>query len=135
VKRLLDSLRIDTTKFLMVDGSGVSHYDLVTPEITIQLLRGMYLRKDLFDLYYSSLPNAGVDGLLETRMRNSAAQNNLHGKTGTIGGVSTLAGYVRTADGETLAFSLMMQNFIGSSEPYKRAQDAIGILMANLKRK
>jgi D-alanyl-D-alanine carboxypeptidase/D-alanyl-D-alanine-endopeptidase (penicillin-binding protein 4) len=135
VKRLLNSFHIDTTKFLMVDGSGVSHYNLVTPEITLQLLCGMYLRKDIFESYYSSLPNAGVDGLLKTRMRNSPAQNNLHAKDGEIGGVRTLAGYVRTADGEMLAFSVMMQNFIGSSEPYTRAQDAIGILMANLKRK
>jgi D-alanyl-D-alanine carboxypeptidase/D-alanyl-D-alanine-endopeptidase (penicillin-binding protein 4) len=135
VKQVLNSLGIDTTKFLMVDGSGVSHYNLLTPEIYIQLLRGMYSRKDIFDLYYASLPNAGVDGSLETRMRNSAAQNNLHAKTGTIGGVSTLSGYVRTADGEMLVFSIMMQNYIGASDPYRSAQDAIGILMANLKRK
>ena len=135
VKQVLHSFGIDTTKFLMVDGSGVSHYNLLTPEIYIQLLRGMYSRKDNFDLYYASLPNAGVDGSLETRMKNSAAQNNLHAKTGTIGGVSTLSGYVRTADGEMLAFSMMMQNYIGASDPYRKAQDAVGILMANLKRK
>jgi len=78
---------------------------------------------------------AGVDGSLETRMTNSPAQNNLRAKTGTIGGVSSLSGYVRTADGEMLAFSIMMQNFIGSSEPYRKAQDAIGIMMANLRRR
>lgn len=135
VKRVLSSFGVDTTKFLMVDGSGVSHYNLLTPEIYIQLLRGMFWRKDIFDLYFASLPNAGLDGSLENRMKNSAAQNNLHAKTGTIGGVSTLSGYVRTADGEMLAFSMMMQNYLGASDPYRKAQDTIGILMANLRRK
>ena len=114
VKGLLHSLTIDTTKLLMVDGSGVSHYNLLTPEILVDLLRGIYFRKDIFDLYYASLPNAGVDGLLANRMKGTPAQNNLHAKTGTLGGVSTLSGYVRTADGEMLGFSVMMQNYIGS---------------------
>ncbi|HTR81544.1 MAG TPA: D-alanyl-D-alanine carboxypeptidase/D-alanyl-D-alanine-endopeptidase, partial [Bacteroidota bacterium] len=135
VNRILASWGIDSTKYLMVDGSGVSHYDLVTPETFIQLLRAIYMQKGLFDLYYRSLPIAGVDGLLASRMKNSPAQNDLRAKTGTIRGVSALSGYVRTADGELLAFSMMMQNYIGSGEPYRRAQDAIGVLMASLKRK
>ncbi len=135
VKRVLSSFGIDSTSFLMVDGSGVSHYNLVTPKMYIQMLQGMYGKKDLFDLFYASLPNAGVDGSLEDRMRGTPAQNNLHAKTGTISGVSSLSGYVHTADGEFLAFSMMMQNYIGSSEPYRKAQDSIGALMASLKRK
>ena len=134
VNRFLNNVGVDTSKFLMVDGSGVSHYNLLTPNIYIKLLRGMYSRKDVFDLFYSTLPNAGVDGSLETRMKNTPAQNNLHAKTGTISGVSSLAGYVRTADGEVLAFSMMMQNYIGSSEPYRKTQDAIGVLMAGFRR-
>jgi D-alanyl-D-alanine carboxypeptidase/D-alanyl-D-alanine-endopeptidase (penicillin-binding protein 4) len=134
VKRTLVSFSIDTTKFLMVDGSGVSHYNLLTPEILVSLLRGMYLRKDLFNLYYASLPNAGVDGLLVNRMKGTPAQNNLHAKTGTLGGVSALSGYVTTADGEMLCFSMMMQNYIGSGESYRKTQDAIGSLMAGFSR-
>jgi len=133
-KRILSAFGIDTTKFLIVDGSGVSHYNLLTPEILTMLLRGMHSRKDLFDLYYSSLPCAGVDGLLANRMKNTPAQNNLHAKTGTLGGVSSLSGYVSTADGEMLAFSMMMQNYIGSGEAYRKAQDAIGALMAGFSR-
>ena len=135
VKRTLCSFGIDTTKFLMVDGSGVSHYDLLTPDILVTLLRAMHSKKDIFDLYYSSLPNAGVDGLLANRMKGTPAQNNLHAKTGTLGGVSSLSGYVTTADGEMLAFSIMMQNYIGPGEPYRKMQDAIGALMAGFSRK
>ena len=134
VNHFLTSVGVDTTKLLMVDGSGVSHYNLLTPNIYINLLRGMYSRKDIFELYYSTLPNAGVDGSLESRMKDTPAQNNLHAKTGTISGVSSLTGYVRTADGEIVAFSMMMQNYIGSSEPYRKTQDAIGVLMAGFRR-
>ncbi|MGA7160083.1 MAG: D-alanyl-D-alanine carboxypeptidase/D-alanyl-D-alanine-endopeptidase [Bacteroidota bacterium] len=135
VKRVLNTFNIDTAKFLMVDGSGVSHYDLVTPEIFVDLLRGIYSRKDFFDLYYSSLPNAGVDGLLASRMKGTSAQYNLHAKTGTLSGVSTLSGYVRTTEGEMLAFSIMMQNYIGTGEPYRKSQDEVGALMAGFSRK
>jgi serine-type D-Ala-D-Ala carboxypeptidase/endopeptidase (penicillin-binding protein 4) len=134
VKQTLAGFNIDSTAFLMVDGSGVSHYNLLTPDIYIKLLDGMYRKKDIFDLYYASLPIAGVDGTLSKRMLGTAAQNNMHAKTGTISGVSTLSGYVTTADGELLAFSMMMQNYIGSSRPFHRAQDAIGALMANFRR-
>ena len=133
VKQTLAAFGIDSASFRMVDGSGVSHYDLVTSDLSVKLLQGMWRNKDLFDLYYASLPIAGVDGTLSSRMRKTAAHTNLHAKTGTISGVTTLAGYVTTADGELLAFSMMMQNFIGSSEPFRRAQDAIGALMANFR--
>lgn len=134
VKRVLAGFGIDSTKFLMVDGSGVSHYDLLTPEIYIKLLTGMYNQKNLFDLYYASLPIAGVDGTLSNRMKNTPAQNNVHAKTGSISGVSTLSGYVHTADNEPLAFSIMMQNFIGSDSLYHAAQDSIAALMAGFHR-
>ncbi len=120
VKRILSAFTIDTTKLLMVDGSGVSHYDLLTPEILTTVLQGMSVKREIFQLYYSSLPNAGVDGLLSNRMKGTPAQNNLHAKTGTLGGVSCLSGYVTTADGEKLAFAIMMQNYLGPGEPVQK---------------
>lgn len=134
VRQVLQSFGIDSTSYLQVDGSGVSHYNLVYADLFIKILQGMYNQKNIFDLFYTSLPNAGIDGSLEDRMKNSPAQNNLHAKTGTISGVTTLSGYVRTQDSELLAFSILIQNFIGSNKPYRAVQDAIGILMASFKR-
>ncbi|HEY4612059.1 MAG TPA: D-alanyl-D-alanine carboxypeptidase/D-alanyl-D-alanine-endopeptidase, partial [Bacteroidota bacterium] len=133
-KQFLSQFGIDTTKFLMVDGSGVSHYNLLSAEMLVQLLTGMERRPDLFPLFYESLPIAGVDGTLKSRMKGTPAEQNLRAKTGSISGVSSLSGYVRTQDGELLAFSILMQNFIGGNRPYREAQDAIGALLAGFSR-
>lgn len=134
VYEFLSSLGIDTTRFHMVDGSGVSHYNLLTTEMLEQLLESMARRAEIFPLFYQSLPIAGVDGTIGNRMKQTPAEGNLRAKTGSISGVSSLSGYVKTADGELLAFSIMMQNFIGSSRPYRNAQDKIGALLAGFSR-
>jgi D-alanyl-D-alanine carboxypeptidase/D-alanyl-D-alanine-endopeptidase (penicillin-binding protein 4) len=131
----LAELGIDTTKHWIVDGSGVSHYNLLTAEMLVQLLTAMTKRPETFGLYYESLPIAGVDGTLKMRMRGTKAEGNLRAKTGSIGGVSALSGYVTTADGERLVFSILMQDFILPSRFYRNAQDAIGALLAGFKRR
>ena len=134
VHRFLSSLGIDTTRFNIVDGSGLSYHDLLTTEMLCQLLEGMSKQKEIFPLYLRSLPIAGIDGTLQNRMKRTAAQGNLRAKTGSISGVSSLSGYVRTQDGEMLAFSMTMQNFILPSRLYRNAQDKIGALMAGFSR-
>ena len=134
INEFLDGLGIDTTKILMVDGSGVSHYNLLTTSMLVQLLEGMASRTDVFPLFYRSLPVAGRDGTLESRMRGTPAEGNLHAKTGTISGACSLSGYVTDRDGEMLVFSMMMQNYIGSARRYRYAQDRIGALLAGFSR-
>jgi D-alanyl-D-alanine carboxypeptidase len=58
--------------------------------------------------FRESLPIARVDGTLENRMKGSAAADNLHAKTGTLGAVNALSGYVTTKNGQTVIFSLML---------------------------
>ena len=130
----LSELGIDTTKHWIVDGSGVSHYNLLTADMLVQLLVAMTKQSDVFGLFYESLPIAGVDGTLEKRMQGTKAEANLRAKTGSIGGVSALSGYVTTADGERLVFSMLMQDFILPSRHYRNAQDAIGALLAGFSR-
>lgn len=134
-KLFLAQFGIDTTKFLMVDGSGVSHYNLLTAEMLVQLLVGMTRRPEWFPLFYESLPIAGVDGTLSHRMRGTPAERNLRAKTGSISGVSTLSGYVTTRDGEMLAFSILMQHFLGGNRRYREIQDSIGARLAGFSRK
>jgi D-alanyl-D-alanine carboxypeptidase/D-alanyl-D-alanine-endopeptidase (penicillin-binding protein 4) len=134
VHRFLSTLGIDTTMYQLADGSGLSFYNLVSAEMIIQLLEGVAQQKNLFPTLLESLPIAGVDGTLRNRMRQTPAQGNLRAKTGTINGVSFLSGYVKTLDGETLAFSMSMQNFTWPTRLYQRAQDKIGVLLASFSR-
>jgi D-alanyl-D-alanine carboxypeptidase/D-alanyl-D-alanine-endopeptidase (penicillin-binding protein 4) len=135
VNETLAELGIDTTQYFIVDGSGVSHYNLLTAETLVQLLTAMTRKSEIFPLYYKSLPIAGVDGTLEKRMRGTRAEGNLRAKTGSLTGISNLSGYVTTADGEHLVFSMLMQNFILPIRLYRNAQDQIGALLAGFRRR
>ncbi len=131
VKKLIDSLGFDSGSFSIADGSGVSHYNLVSAELLLDLLKYMYYnKKDLFELYYNSLPVAGIDGTLKKRMKNTSAQNNVHAKTGTLNGVSNLSGYVTSKEGHLIAFSILIQNFVKDYSTARDFQNKICELLA-----
>ncbi len=108
----------------IADGSGLSLYNYVTPENEVMLLRYAYQNKEIFEPLYNSLPIAGVDGTLSGRMKSGKAYKNVHAKTGTVRGVSTLAGYVRASNGNMLAFSIM-NNGVSSSGVGRAYQDKV----------
>jgi D-alanyl-D-alanine carboxypeptidase/D-alanyl-D-alanine-endopeptidase (penicillin-binding protein 4) len=135
VRQFLEGVGIDTARVVVADGSGVSRYDLTSPAAVTTLLAAMKRRTDLFRTWYATLPVAGVSGTLAGRMRGTPAQGNLHAKTGSLEGVSSLSGYVTTAEGEELAFSILMEHFPGKVREYRRVQDRLGAFMAGLKRK
>ena len=117
------SLGVDTQALALEDGSGVSRRDYVTARSVSHLLLGMHRRKD-WPLYYQSLPIAGVDGTLKSRMINTLAQNNVHAKTGTLSQVRALSGYVTGRSGNLYVFSLLMNNFPGSARSAGAVQDS-----------
>ena len=86
-----------------------------------------------FDTWYDALPIAGnpdrfTGGTLRSRMRNTAAANNLHGKTGSQTGVTALSGYVTNADGRELVFSMISNNYLTSP---RSLEDALGVILAS----
>jgi D-alanyl-D-alanine carboxypeptidase/D-alanyl-D-alanine-endopeptidase (penicillin-binding protein 4) len=125
---------LDTLQYRFADGSGLSWYNLVAPDQTMRLLMSAYRDSTLREPLLAALPVAGVDGTLKNRMRSSPAEGTLRAKTGTLSGASCLSGFVRTRDGETVAFSIMMNHFVGSSATARRTQDAIGALLAGFSR-
>jgi D-alanyl-D-alanine carboxypeptidase/D-alanyl-D-alanine-endopeptidase (penicillin-binding protein 4) len=94
---------------LLEEGSGLSRKDIITPGATVELLRFMS-RHRWAQAYRDALPIAGVDGTLEKRMKSTPAENNVRAKTGSLQYVHALSGYVTTAAGERLAFSIMINN-------------------------
>jgi len=135
---MIDSLitlaGFDPADYRIVDGSGVSHYNLISSELILGILTYLYYQQpEIFQRFYNSLPIAGVDGTLEKRMTNTPAQNNLRGKTGTISGVSCLSGYVRARNGHNIAFSIMVQNYVTKAKVAEGFIDDICDLLARYK--
>jgi D-alanyl-D-alanine carboxypeptidase/D-alanyl-D-alanine-endopeptidase (penicillin-binding protein 4) len=126
LNRMIDSIGLNYKDYRLVDGSGVSHYNVVSAELLTAILKYFYLHQpDLHKFLYDSFPIAGVDGTLENRMRKTSAFKNVHAKTGTLSGVSCISGFVEGKNNHQIAFSIMMQNFVGSSKLARDLQDDI----------
>ena len=124
----LQSIGVDLTGVQHVDGSGLSRHNLIPPDTFVSLLRAMAgspLRH--------TLPVAGRSGTLRHRFVGTAAEGRVLAKTGTLGGVSALSGYLLHPDpamGE-VTFSLMANNFLGSGATLRPALDAIIVAVTN----
>ena len=125
IREQIKALGHDSDRYRVADGCGLSNYNALSPELLVSYLRFAYSRTDLFRSLYKSLPVAGVDGTLEYRMtKGTPGYQNVHAKTGTISGISCLAGYLRRADGHLVAFAIMNQN-VRSSRAARQLQDAV----------
>ena len=134
INLLIDTIGLNHKDYRLVDGSGVSHYNNVSSELLVNILKYIYDKQpELYEILYNSFPIAGIDGTLENRMLKTAAANNVHAKTGTLTGVSCISGYLTTKKNNTIAFSIMMQNYVGSSSKAKEFQDQICRILAELK--
>jgi D-alanyl-D-alanine carboxypeptidase/D-alanyl-D-alanine-endopeptidase (penicillin-binding protein 4) len=131
IERQLVEWKVPADGFVVRDGSGLSRNDYVSPEAIIDILDVMR-RSPNFDLFYQSLPIAGVDGTIGTRMRDTPAQGNLHAKTGTLPMVRSLSGYVYTADRRLLEFSILCNGWTSPQASVDRVADAIGVALASI---
>jgi len=132
-QNLLKQMGIDPENLQIVDGSGLSRLNLITPAQLNSLLRFMY-RSKYFNEFYESLPIAGVDGTIANRMKNTRAMNNVRAKTGYINAVRSLSGYVTTTDGEMLTFVMIANNFLVPLKLAENIQDLVCILLSNFTR-
>ena len=98
--------------FLISDGSGLSRYNYVAPATITTILAQMHADPRHREPFIATLPIAGKDGTISSRMRHSLAEGNAVAKTGSIANVRALSGYVRTRSGETLAFSILANDFV-----------------------
>ena len=124
----LDKLNISSDNYSLEDASGLSRQNLITPETLVQILFVMANTAER-DIYRSSLAIAGNNGTLKQRLSNTELQNNLWGKTGSLSGVITLAGYVKISDRETIAFSILVNNFDDKNTIVRQAIDEIILLL------
>lgn len=128
VRELIRKLGFRPEHYRIADGSGLSPYNYLSPELLIAFLRYAYQIKSIYEHLLPSMPIAGVDGTLRKRMIGTPAAGNVRAKTGTLTGVITLSGYATAPDGHTLCFSIMNQGILRSSEA-RRFQDSVCVAL------
>ena len=124
VNRLISALDYKPKSYYVADGSGLSLYNYVSPELEVAFLRHAFKHDDIYLPLLSSMPVAGVDGTLGKRMRRGAAYRNVRAKTGTVTGVSALAGYCTAPNGHILCFSIINMG-ITDAEIGRNFQDKV----------
>jgi D-alanyl-D-alanine carboxypeptidase/D-alanyl-D-alanine-endopeptidase (penicillin-binding protein 4) len=131
VRRQLEAWGIDSSQAAIRDGSGLSRRNFISPQAVVRILDEMR-RSPHFDAWYQALPIGGVDGTIRERMRGSLAAGNVRAKTGTLDRVRSLSGYVTTADGHVLLFSMLANNHPVPTREVERVQDALLAYLAGM---
>jgi D-alanyl-D-alanine carboxypeptidase/D-alanyl-D-alanine-endopeptidase (penicillin-binding protein 4) len=108
----------------MVDGSGLSRGNRTTPRDVVELLAGID-ESELADPLRVSLAVAGRSGTLSDRMRGTTAQGRCRAKTGTLNGISNLAGYCTSHSGARTAFAILMSGSVWSAHPLQNRMAAV----------
>jgi D-alanyl-D-alanine carboxypeptidase/D-alanyl-D-alanine-endopeptidase (penicillin-binding protein 4) len=131
LERFLTGVGVGEGEVVFEEGSGLSRDNLTTPNAVVALLTHMS-RHPAAEAYREALPIAGVDGTLKSRMKDTPAAGNVRAKTGTLRWANSLSGYVTTAAGERLVFSILLNRYQpGAPEHSARAEiDALAILLA-----
>jgi D-alanyl-D-alanine carboxypeptidase/D-alanyl-D-alanine-endopeptidase (penicillin-binding protein 4) len=132
VKQTLTNLGVDPESYKLVDGSGLSRHNLVTPNAIVQTLKAM-AKSPYAEYYRASLPVAGVSGTLKTRLRDTPAQGILSAKTGTMTGVVALSGYLNAPIDQPLVFSILVNQSDQSASVIRQAMDEIVLLLTRVR--
>ncbi|MBE2281065.1 MAG: D-alanyl-D-alanine carboxypeptidase/D-alanyl-D-alanine-endopeptidase [Ignavibacteriaceae bacterium] len=121
----LRDIQLNREGLEIVDGSGISRSNRTSAANITHLLEKMYNDYYYYNDFYSSLAIGGVDGTLRKRMKGGAAEGNFRGKTGTLNGVSTLSGYLKTKKGNDLVVTILINYTRGYHDFYREKQDRI----------
>lgn len=132
-KELFKVMGINPENLIYADASGLSRLNLVTPKQIVNLLEYMY-KSNEFNSFYESLPVAGMDGTMIDRMKKTKAEGNVRAKPGLLNGVRALSGYLKTADNEPLAFSMIVNNYLVPSNLANYIQDLVCLKLVNFSR-
>jgi serine-type D-Ala-D-Ala carboxypeptidase/endopeptidase (penicillin-binding protein 4) len=134
VRATLESWGIPPDGYVIADGSGLSRYNYVTAGTVTAILEHLYREPRHREPFTATLPIAGKDGTIASRMKRTRAEGNAVAKTGSIANVRTLSGFVRTRDGETLVFSILANDFVIPAATVNWIADLAVEILSNFKR-
>jgi D-alanyl-D-alanine carboxypeptidase/D-alanyl-D-alanine-endopeptidase (penicillin-binding protein 4) len=135
IRSVLDGWGVPRDAYTMYDGSGLSRYDYVTAGTLTTVLDRMYRDPRHRDAFLATLPVAGKDGTLASRLDRTRAGGNALAKTGSIANVRSLSGFVRTRDNEPLAFSILANDFPVAPATVNYIADLAVEILSNFTRK
>lgn len=133
-REVLGSWGIAPSELLIADGSGLSRYNLVTPQAYVSLLAHVYADERLRAPFIASLPVAARSGTLAQRLKGTAAAGTVQAKTGSFSNARAIVGFSRTADGEPVAFSIIANNYGVPPDAVDTVTDAILVALAEFRR-
>lgn len=116
INELIEALGLAPSDYQIADGSGLSLYNYVTPQLFVTLLNYAISQEGIRSHLLDAMPIAGVDGTLEKRMIGTPAAGNVHAKTGTVTGISSLSGVLTAGNGHVITFSIINQGVSSGSE-------------------
>lgn len=116
INRLIQKIGLTPSRYKVADGSGLSLYNYVSAELLVRLLRYAWRNKNIGDCLMPTLPVAGFDGTLKSRMKGDYTCGNVRAKTGTLTGISSLAGYCTAANGHELCFAIINQGVLRNND-------------------
>jgi len=134
VRAVLKSWNIADDSYAIADGSGLSRYNYVSSDALVRILGHMRGDPKHAAAFSDTLPVAGREGTLSRRLAGTAAEGRVRAKTGTVDNVRAIAGYVDTADGNTLLFSMIANNFTVPPSVIDAAADKALIRLAQFSR-
>ena len=130
IEKLIQKTGLNPAKYEIADGCGLSLYNYVSAELLARLLRYAWQNDNIATHLLPSLPRAGVDGTLKSRLKGAKTKDNVKAKTGTVEGISSLAGYCRAPNGHPLAFAIINQGILHTSSG-KWFQDKVCEILCN----
>jgi serine-type D-Ala-D-Ala carboxypeptidase/endopeptidase (penicillin-binding protein 4) len=129
LRQFLINAGVDPGDFMFFDGCGLSPADLITPRAATTLL--VYAERQPWGaLYKSTLPVGGVDGTLSGRF-DGEMKGRVFAKTGTLGEVNALSGYLTARSGRTLVFSVLVNDHDPSTNAARVAMDKVVTAIAD----
>ena len=122
---------LDTKGMYFDDGNGLSRNNAISPK---QLVDALYImtHSKYFLPFYESLPIAGLTGTLHKALKGTAAEGRVRAKTGTIAGVKSFAGYVKSVSGRELIFAIIVNDYSCRTKLIKKKLEAIMLRMAEV---
>lgn len=128
---LKNEVKVSSKEYKLTDGSGLSHENFVTPHLIVETLRYMREHSKAFHEYYESLAIPMTDGTLAGRI-NHALAHNIRAKTGSITGVVSLSGYLKSRSGKEMYFSIIANGLGRRSRHAKALEDTICKLLLEI---